>query len=193
MSRHRTLSVCSLLILCSLSSGCHPRNHTEAGALVGSGLGALAGGVIGHQSGNTADGALVGGLVGGLTGAVLGNTEDVRDIENERRAQAVTNFDLITMTQGGLADEVIVNTVKIRGGQLDLSPQAVLDLKANGVSDGTIIGVQKLTTGDYGPGQPQVVVVPPARVGVSVHPHHHRRYWHRRPEPSVGFGISYSR
>ena len=42
------------------------------GAVVGGGVGALAGGIIGHQSHNTGAGAIIGGAAGAATGSVIG-------------------------------------------------------------------------------------------------------------------------
>lgn len=51
-------------------------NKTKKGALIGTGGGAIIGGVIGRASGNTALGALIGATVGGATGALIGNKMD---------------------------------------------------------------------------------------------------------------------
>jgi uncharacterized protein YcfJ len=185
--------------------GCHPRNHTEHGAMVGSTAGALLGGIIGHQSGNTGDGVVLGALAGGLTGAVVGNSEDKKDMAYEELAQAemeeataVTNLDLIRMTQSGVSDDVIVNTVKNRGGRIDMSPNAIIDLKSNGVSDYVVLEIQKASQaaahGDVVRGvssRPEVVIVPSVGVGVGVSRHHHP-YWHR-PRPRAGVHLHYSR
>lgn len=55
-------------------SGCNPYNNEGEGAAAGGALGALAGGVIGHQSHDTGAGMLIGGAVGAVTGAAIGST-----------------------------------------------------------------------------------------------------------------------
>jgi hypothetical protein len=50
--------------------------NTQRGALGGGLLGAVAGGIIGHQSGNALEGAAVGGALGAGAGAVYGNSQD---------------------------------------------------------------------------------------------------------------------
>lgn len=187
------------------AAGCHPRNHTENGVMVGSTLGALAGGVIGHQSGNTVDGAALGAVAGGLTGAIVGNANDERDMALASASQAkaenaVTNYDLIRLTQSGVSDEVIINTVKTRGGRIDLGPNAIIDLKNNGVSDAVILGIQQAAQAEQSTqmiqavsSRPNVVVVPPAYVGVGVHTHHHPHYYRPRPYPRTGLSLHYSR
>ena len=53
------------------AAGCATR--TENGALIGGGLGAGTGAIIGNQSGHTGEGALIGGAAGALGGAVVGH------------------------------------------------------------------------------------------------------------------------
>ncbi len=54
-------------------SGCNPYNNAGEGAATGGALGALAGGIIGHQSHDTGAGMLIGGTVGAVTGAAVGS------------------------------------------------------------------------------------------------------------------------
>jgi hypothetical protein len=55
-------------------SGCaNPYNNEGEGAVTGGLLGAVAGGVIGHQSHDTGAGVLIGGALGAATGAVVGS------------------------------------------------------------------------------------------------------------------------
>jgi len=56
-------------------NGC---TSTEKGAVVGGGLGAGTGAIIGHQSGHTAAGALIGAAVGGLGGALIGHQMETK-------------------------------------------------------------------------------------------------------------------
>ena len=58
------------------SAGC--QSDAGNGALIGGGIGALAGTIIGHQSGNGVGGALIGGAVGAGTGALVGHASDER-------------------------------------------------------------------------------------------------------------------
>lgn len=73
---HKTnlLSTVTCVGLLLGSTGC--QSDTGNGALIGGGIGALAGGIIGHQSGNTTGGALIGGAVGAGTGALIGHASD---------------------------------------------------------------------------------------------------------------------
>jgi len=54
-------------------AGCNPYNNEGEGAATGGALGALAGGIIGHQSHDTGAGVLIGGALGAATGAVVGS------------------------------------------------------------------------------------------------------------------------
>ena len=67
------LCIFSMMMLMAAVCGCNPYNNAGEGAAVGGGLGALAGGIIGHQSHDTAAGMLIGGAVGAVTGAAVGS------------------------------------------------------------------------------------------------------------------------
>lgn len=70
-NKHLLIGLTGLAIF---AAGCE--SDAGNGALIGTGIGALAGGIIGHQSGNTAGGALIGGAVGAGTGALIGHASD---------------------------------------------------------------------------------------------------------------------
>ena len=196
-----------LLSLCvTFAAGCQDMNHTQTGALVGTGLGAAAGAIIGHQSGHRDGGALIGAASGALAGGLMGNAKDAREerdaadaraeaVEAAREAdlRAMTDSDLIKMAQSGISDELIINTVETRGGRFDLSPDGIISLKANGVSDRVVLAIQKQGTPDAttrvpaaAPSRttiavtrsPQFVVVTP--VVRSPRPRYHPRPWHHR-------------
>ena len=130
------------------AAGCQNLNHTENGALLGSLLGAGTGAIIGHQSGHRDEGALIGAAAGLLGGGMMGKAQDNADqrdaavryaqhTEMNRRADmvAVTNQDVIAMTQQGFSDDHIVNTMRHRGGRFDTSPAAQGYMKQMGVSE----------------------------------------------------------
>jgi len=67
------------------SAGCGSTDssvNTKQGAVGGAALGAIAGGIIGHQSGRGLEGAAIGAAAGGAGGALLGSAKD------EKQAQA---------------------------------------------------------------------------------------------------------
>ncbi len=135
------------------SAGC--QNNTQTGAALGTGAGALAGTIIGHQVGHKGAGALIGAVAGGLTGAAVGNAQDAQEerdaavaraatVQARQRAaqRALTNSDIITMTQNGLSDEIIINSIRSRGGRFRTNSEALIALNQAGVSQHVIMEVQ---------------------------------------------------
>jgi hypothetical protein len=78
--RFRRLSAGALIVLMGFGTmtlgGC-ASNDAQAGALLGAGLGAIGGAVVGHNSGRyTAEGAAIGAGIGAVTGYIIGNESD---------------------------------------------------------------------------------------------------------------------
>jgi uncharacterized protein YcfJ len=204
------LSSCCLTFLLA-AAGCVSGSHAQQGAVTGTALGTLAGAIIGHQSGHAAGGALIGAGTGAAAGAILGDAEDARDerdaamrqiqhARHVRESQRLDNDDLIRMANSGLGDEVTINAVKTRGGRFDLSPDGLIRLKSEGVSDQVIQAVEREPTADDAsfsktvPVKPSsvksvVVVEPRPSVGISFglprrrpiffRSHHHGHGWRR--------------
>ena len=63
----------ALIVFIAAIAGCNPYNNEGEGAATGGALGALAGGIIGHQSHDTGAGMLIGGAVGAVAGAAVGS------------------------------------------------------------------------------------------------------------------------
>lgn len=210
-SINRTWTICTVCGLALTLTGCATASHADAGALAGAGLGGTMGALIGSQNGHAGGGAALGAVAGAVVGGLAGQAEDVRDQRdaaiaqaqyeraNAAARQAVSNYDLISMAQAGLSDKVIVNAVETRGGQFDLSPSAIIELKSHGVSDDVILSIQhsSQSSGSYRTAvspqpmtvvttAPPVYIVRPApvpRVGVYFGPrpygpyYRHRHYW----------------
>jgi hypothetical protein len=70
-----------VILLTAAVSGCNPYNNEGEGAATGGALGALAGGIIGHQSHDTGAGMIIGGALGAVTGAAVGSTVQKPDYE----------------------------------------------------------------------------------------------------------------
>jgi hypothetical protein len=70
--------IASLSLAAALCAGCEGNGpNTQNGAVTGGLLGALAGGIIGHNSGGgAAGGAVVGGILGAVAGGTIGNSVD---------------------------------------------------------------------------------------------------------------------
>jgi len=70
--------ITSLALAATIFTGCEGNGpNTQNGAVAGGALGALIGGIIGHNGGGgTAGGAVVGGLLGAVAGGTIGNSVD---------------------------------------------------------------------------------------------------------------------
>jgi hypothetical protein len=183
--------ICGLLVsTCAFGTGCQTTDNSNAvgGAVVGTGLGALTGAIVGSAFGrrDAAAGALIGAAAGGLGGALVGHAQDEKNQQNAQAAQAayqqaqaqadqaaLTNADVVYMVRSGLSPEVIINSIHSRGGRFDTTPDAIVQLKANGVSD-YLIQVMQTTPPPSATVPPPVAYGPPPgpAVGVVVRP-----YW----------------
>lgn len=67
-------------------AGCQT-TPTQDGAIIGGGLGAGLGAIVGNQSGHTGEGALIGAGVGALTGAIVGDA-----VDEGRKRRATTYY-----------------------------------------------------------------------------------------------------
>jgi outer membrane lipoprotein SlyB len=199
MWTHKRLAAFALMVsTCAFGTGCQTTDNNNAvgGAVVGTGLGALTGAIVGSAFGrrDAAAGALIGAAAGGIGGALVGHAQDEKNEQNAKAAQAqyqqaqaaaeqaaLSNADVIYMVKNGLSAEVIVNSIRSRGGRFDLTPDAIIQLKGNGVSD-YLIQVMQSTP------PPSATVLPPGQVvypggpavGVYVAPRPYYGYgWHR--------------
>lgn len=133
--------------------GCSNLSHTENGALVGGGLGAATGAIIGKATGHTAGGALIGAGVGALSGGLVGNAVEKSEQKAEAKAVAQAQAqaqlgmgEVIQMAQSHISDEVIINQIRTRGTVFYLSAQDIVMLKQNGVSDRVVAEMQATAT-----------------------------------------------
>jgi len=135
------------------------RNDTAEGTVTGGVFGAITGALLGGRK-NRGGGALIGAGVGALAGNLLGRGKDQQDAHRaavgaavvaranrQVAARAVTNSDLVRMTQAGVGDDLIISTIRARGARLDLGPQSLIALKESGVSDRVMIAAQDMTRG----------------------------------------------
>ena len=75
------LTVAGIVAVVFLLPGCETR--AQEGALIGGGIGAGTGAIIGNQTGHAGGGAAIGGAIGALSGAIIG---DQADQANRRQA-----------------------------------------------------------------------------------------------------------
>src|SRR6185312_15506271 len=110
--------------------------------------------------------------VGAVTGNLLGRSKDREDerraatgaaavgqMNQQAAAMAVTEYDLLQMTRAGVSDDVIISTIRSSGTRLDLSPQALISLRQQGVSDRVVMAAQQMNGRGYVPGPPGPTVV----------------------------------
>ena len=112
--------------------------------------------------------ALIGAGVGAVTGNLLGRSKDATDerraangaaavgqMNQQAVAMAVTDSDLVQMTRAGISEDVIISTMRSRGTRIDLSPQSLIALRQQGVSDRVVMAAQQMSAGSgYVPGAP---------------------------------------
>ena len=183
-------------------TGCANMNNTQSGALAGTGLGAVTGAIIGEATGHPGAGALIGAATGAAAGGLIGNAEDAKEEKNaavahaqyeqarsQAIANAVTEVDVVTMTRNHVGDAVIINALRTRGCRWDSSPDAVIRLKHEGVSDQVITAMQNTglqmapATAAVPPPGPGYYPPPPVSGGVVVvgPGYYGPRYWGPRP------------
>jgi uncharacterized protein YcfJ len=185
-------------------AGCANMNNTQSGALAGGGLGALTGAIVGGATGHPEAGALIGAAAGATAGGLVGNAEDAKEEKNaavahaqfeqarsQAIANAVTESDVVTMSRNHVGDGVIINALRTRGCRWDSSPDAVIRLKHEGVSDQVITAMQNTglnmapASAAMPPPGPGYYPPPPPPVGggvVVVTPGYYGpRYWGPRP------------
>ena len=129
----------SLALLCA---GCETK--TQTGALAGAGGGALIGGLAGGGTG-----ALIGAAAGAAGGALIGYAMDEHDKEvmqknapdTMRRIEAKQQlyvYDIENMVKNGIKDDVIIHEIQATNSVFSLTPDQIVDLKNQGVSQEVI-------------------------------------------------------
>lgn len=201
------------LVAGMLCTGCRAMNHTEAGALAGTALGAVGGAVVGDlAAGRPGVGALIGAATGAVAGSALGSAEDAREERDAAIAhaqymeartnavtRAVTEFDVVNMARSGVGDGVIINAIRTRGCIWDATPEAIIRLKQEGVSEAVISSMQShgvkprvLVEATAPPSRYYYYAPPPPSAVVFVEPGYYGpRPWrprYRRPHFHVGAG-----
>jgi len=150
-------SIACLTMTLALAGGCQNVNHTTEGAAVGTGLGALAGGVIGNQSGKAAEGALIGALAGAAGGSLIGNAKDNHERAEawqsyaqhseqvqQQQARALSADDVIAMSKNAnIDDPIIVTAIQRHGVKFDANTDYIVHLADQGVSQTVISAIQR--------------------------------------------------
>jgi hypothetical protein len=196
-------------------------NDTASGTFLGGAMGAITGAVIGGRK-HAGQDALIGAGVGAITGNLLGRSKDANDerraaqgaaavgqMNQQAVAMAVTDSDLVQMTRAGINEDVIISTMRSRGTRIDLSPQSVIALRQQGVSDRVVMAAQQMGGGSgyvagapaYGPTvvseippPPTVIVAPayrPYYYGYYPRPYYYGHYQHYYDHPRTTVRIGF--
>jgi len=210
MNRTARYCIAVTLLVATAATGCQSPYHADRGALFGGLLGAGTGAIVGDALGNAGAGTAIGAGVGALSGAVVGQELDQIEARNRamieaqlgRRvtAGAVTIDDVITMTQAGVDDELIVTHVRANGVARPLETNDLITLQQQGVSTRVIKAMQEPPRVQRSP--PPVVVRETAPAPVIVEEYHYGpplwgppfRHWHYRYPPcrsGVSWGLSF--
>jgi hypothetical protein len=144
-------------------AGCSSMDNTEKGAGVGAGVGAGIGALAGSTSGHAGKGALIGGAAGALLGGAVGHDADKQEkraLEAQVAAQQQVRGPLslpevVNMARSGVSDPLIIQQIRTTGSCYNLSPDDIIWLRSNGVSDGVISEMQATRY------RPRTVVVAP--------------------------------
>ncbi|MBF0531761.1 MAG: hypothetical protein HQL23_01550 [Candidatus Omnitrophica bacterium] len=120
-------------------TGCaENKTRIGEGAGIGGLLGAVAGGVIGHQGGNDVAGALIGGAVGAAGGAIVGSQIDKPQAATAApattTAAALSIQNVVDLAKQGLSSDDIIAKLKTTKSQFALTAEDLDYLKKQGVS-----------------------------------------------------------
>ena len=115
----------------------------------------------------------------------------VNQMNQQAAAMAVTNYDLVQMTRAGMSEDVIISTIRSRGARVDLSPQALIELRQQGISDRVVLAAQQMGPGGYVAGAPPygptvVSEVPPPPSVIVAPAYRPYPYWYY-PRPYYGY------
>lgn len=140
-------SLLTVLIFALAISGCETnKTRVAEGAGIGGAVGALAGGIIGHQSGSGVGGALIGGAVGAGTGALVGaqinkpNAQAAQGVSVAQSAPAgqITIQQVADLTKQGATGDDIIAKIKATKSKYSLTQDDVNFLRNQGVSQRVI-------------------------------------------------------
>jgi len=146
-------SLLTVLIFALAISGCETnKTRVAEGAGIGGAVGALAGGIIGHQSGSGVGGALIGGAVGAGAGALVGAQIDKPNakqpaasggaIAQSSPAGQVTVQQVVDLTKQGSTGDAIIAKIKATNSRYTLTQDDINYLKSQGVSQRVIEAMQ---------------------------------------------------
>jgi hypothetical protein len=138
-----------------MQMGCqNTTTRAGEGAAIGGVLGALAGGIIGHQDDEHGlEGAAIGAAAGVVTGAVVGSQIEKKPasaaamnaapakVAQTRSAGSMNQIPLQTiveLTKQGVHEDVIIDRIKLTSSRYSLAESDMAYLRDNGVSQKVI-------------------------------------------------------
>ncbi|HEY3763482.1 MAG TPA: YXWGXW repeat-containing protein [Verrucomicrobiae bacterium] len=147
-------------------------NNTGSGALVGGGIGAASGAIIGGR--NAGAGALIGGAIGAIAGAIVGNQMDQQQAA-ELQAQAPATYvrvqqgqplataDVKALVKAGVSDDVVIAQIQNSHTVYHLSAADIIDLHSNGVDDKVVNYMINTASAAEASATTEVQAAPPAQ------------------------------
>lgn len=209
MAKYASIPLAALAAVVACG-GCYSPYYADRGALIGGGVGAATGAIIGEAAANQPlAGAVIGGAAGALTGGVIGAGMDEQEARNRalieaklgRRvaAGAVTVNDVVAMSKAGVADDVVINHIRANGMVAAPRSDDLIYLQQQGVSPRVVAAMQEPPTVAVRPASGPVIVREPAPVIIEEHywgprpyyygHHHHHRHWCPPPRRGVSWGV----
>lgn len=199
----KLLPLLCLPVLSVFAVGCKSPHYADKGAAMGAVTGAVVGAVVGEHNDNPLAGAVIGTAAGAVAGGMIGESIDADIARNNviieqqmgrRMAGAVTIADVMSMTQAGLPDNVIITHMRANGVAHPPTTNDLIAMKNQGVSDAVINAMQN---------PPIPVATRPAPRPVVIEEHHyigpayrrpthwHHHHQHRRPHHGARVGVSF--
>ncbi len=147
-------------------------NYTGSGVLMGGGIGAASGALIGGR--NAGAGAIIGGAIGAIAGGIVGSGMDEQQ-RAQLQAQAPQTYvrvdqgqplglaDIKAMAKAGVSDDVIISQIQNTHSAYRLSSADIIDLHNSGVSDRVVnFMINTQGSADAAPSTVVVQQAPPA-------------------------------
>ncbi len=126
-------------------AGCETnKTRVAEGAGIGGAVGALAGGIIGHQTGHGVEGALIGGALGAGSGAAVGSQINKPNQSAQAQTTTLSMTQIVNLSKQGTSSEEIINRIKTTNSKFSLTAEDIDYLKKQGVSQRVIEAMQGL-------------------------------------------------
>ncbi len=143
----KKIYLCLLLFLfLAVNSGCQTnKTRVAEGAGIGGVVGAIAGGVIGHQSGHGVEGTVIGGALGAGSGAIVGSQIKKPTQEDLATANSQLSMkEIVSLTKNGASSDEIIAKIKSTNSKYSLTSEDIGYLRKEGVSQRVIEAMQGL-------------------------------------------------